>query len=145
MEARSAYNGVGLVKVMGREAGFIAAGATLANQEVNFTLIPEVPLRLHGPKFGLDPDNVVQSMLSMPEWPALNSEIFMHTVMPNLRRLNLITERTGSKPGTMGGFFKLNPRVDDIPDRFSADYRGIKLLELTEAKASRASGTAAPR
>ena len=51
-------------------------------------------LHLHGPKYGLDPENVVQSVLSMPEWPAINSEIFMHTVMPNLKRLNLITERT---------------------------------------------------
>jgi 6-phosphofructokinase 1 len=34
---------------MGRESGFIAAGATLASQEVNFTLIPEVPLALDGP------------------------------------------------------------------------------------------------
>jgi len=49
-EAKSVFNGVGLVKVMGRDAGFIAAGATLASQEVNFTLIPEVPLRLEGPK-----------------------------------------------------------------------------------------------
>lgn len=49
-EARSVYNGVGLVKVMGRDAGFIAACATLASQEVNFTLIPEVPLRLDGAK-----------------------------------------------------------------------------------------------
>jgi 6-phosphofructokinase 1 len=47
-EARSAYNGVGLVKLMGRDAGFIAAGATLASQEVNFCLIPEVPFVLEG-------------------------------------------------------------------------------------------------
>ncbi len=47
-EARSHVNGVGLVKLMGRDAGFIAAGATLASQEVNFTLVPEVPFRLHG-------------------------------------------------------------------------------------------------
>jgi 6-phosphofructokinase 1 len=49
-EARSVYNGVGLVKVMGRDAGFIAACATVASQEVNFTLIPEVTLRLGGPQ-----------------------------------------------------------------------------------------------
>jgi 6-phosphofructokinase 1 len=47
-EARSAYNGVGVVKLMGRDAGFIAAGATLASQEVNFCLIPEVPFVLVG-------------------------------------------------------------------------------------------------
>ena len=42
----------------------------------------------------------------------------------------LIYERTGAQPGTTGGFFKINPRVDDIPDRFAVTYRGIKLLEL---------------
>jgi 6-phosphofructokinase 1 len=48
VEARSAVNGIGLVKLMGRDAGFIAAGATLGSQEVNFTLIPEVPFPLEG-------------------------------------------------------------------------------------------------
>ncbi len=47
-EARSVHNGVSLVKLMGRHAGFIAAGATVANQDVNFTLIPEVPFQLDG-------------------------------------------------------------------------------------------------
>jgi CO dehydrogenase maturation factor len=47
---------------------------------------------------------------------------------------DLIAERTGAKPGTYGGIFKMNPRVDDIPDKFSATYRGIKLLELGAVK-----------
>jgi CO dehydrogenase maturation factor len=42
----------------------------------------------------------------------------------------LIYERTGAKPGTTGGFFTLNPRVDDLPDRFSVLHRGIRLLQL---------------
>ncbi len=42
----------------------------------------------------------------------------------------LIEERTGAKPGTFGGFFSLNPRVDDIPDRFSVRHRGVRLLEM---------------
>jgi CO dehydrogenase maturation factor len=42
----------------------------------------------------------------------------------------LIYERTGAQPGTTGGYFKINPRVDDIPERFSAVHRGIRLLEL---------------
>jgi CO dehydrogenase maturation factor len=41
----------------------------------------------------------------------------------------LIEERTGAKPGTIGGFFTLNPRVDDIPERFSVLHRGVRLLE----------------
>jgi CO dehydrogenase maturation factor len=43
---------------------------------------------------------------------------------------DLIYERTGAKPGTSGGFFSLNPRVDDIPDRFSISHRGIRFLRL---------------
>lgn len=42
----------------------------------------------------------------------------------------LIEERTGAKPGTVGGFFTLNPRVDDLPERFSVKYRGVRLLEM---------------
>lgn len=42
----------------------------------------------------------------------------------------LIEERTGAKPGTTGGFFTLNPRVDDIPERFSVVHRGVRLLEM---------------
>ena len=47
-EAHSVHNGIALVKLMGRHAGFIAAGATVASQDVNFTLIPEMPLQLDG-------------------------------------------------------------------------------------------------
>lgn len=42
----------------------------------------------------------------------------------------LIEERTGAKPGTIGGFFTLNPRVDDLPERFSVSHRGVRLLEM---------------
>jgi 6-phosphofructokinase 1 len=47
-EARCVDNGVALVKLMGRHAGFIAAAATVASQEVNFCLVPEVPFALQG-------------------------------------------------------------------------------------------------
>jgi hypothetical protein len=60
-----------------------------ANQQLDM-------LRVLGPKYGLDPEGVAQMMLSLPEWPAINSKIYMHTVVPNLRRLGLITERTES-------------------------------------------------
>jgi 6-phosphofructokinase 1 len=46
VEARAAYNGIGLVKLMGRDSGFITAAATLANSDVNFCLIPEVEIDL---------------------------------------------------------------------------------------------------
>jgi 6-phosphofructokinase 1 len=47
-EAAGARNGIGLVKLMGRHAGFIAAYATLANSDVNFCLVPEVPFTMDG-------------------------------------------------------------------------------------------------
>ncbi len=47
-EATGAWNGIGLVKLMGRESGFIAAYATLATSEVNFCLVPEVSFSLEG-------------------------------------------------------------------------------------------------
>jgi 6-phosphofructokinase 1 len=48
VEARDAVNGISIVKLMGRHAGFIAAAATAASQDVNFTLIPELPFKLEG-------------------------------------------------------------------------------------------------
>lgn len=48
-EAQGAPNGIGLVKLMGRQSGFIACAATLASNQVNFVLIPEVPFKLEGP------------------------------------------------------------------------------------------------
>jgi 6-phosphofructokinase 1 len=48
IEARDAVEGVGLVKVMGRESGFIAAHTALAQNDVNFVMIPEVPFELKG-------------------------------------------------------------------------------------------------
>ena len=49
-EATSALGDIGLVKLMGREAGFIAAHATLASHDVNVCLVPEVRFQLKGPK-----------------------------------------------------------------------------------------------
>ncbi len=49
VEAHGAYNGIGLVKLMGRYSGYIAARAALASGEANFVLIPEVPFELSGP------------------------------------------------------------------------------------------------
>jgi len=48
VEARAVPNGIGLVKVMGRDAGFVAAGAAVASQEANFVLVPEVSFPLDG-------------------------------------------------------------------------------------------------
>lgn len=55
-------------------------------------------------------------------------------IVPIAQMEELIYERTGAKPGTVGGYFRLNPRVDDIPDSLSAEYRGVRLLQLGTIK-----------
>ncbi|MGW8195487.1 MAG: ATP-binding protein [Desulforhopalus sp.] len=51
-------------------------------------------------------------------------------ITPISQLTELIEERTGAKAGTMGGFFTLNPKVDDIPERFSLEKDGVKLLVM---------------
>jgi CO dehydrogenase maturation factor len=51
-------------------------------------------------------------------------------VTPIAEMEGLIAERTGATPGTFGGFFKMNPKVDDIPERFSIAHRGVRLLVM---------------
>lgn len=58
------------------------------------------------------------------------AEAELRTLTPIAKMEALIYERTGAQPGTFGGYFKLNPRVDDIPDRFTLGGRGMRLLEL---------------
>lgn len=54
----------------------------------------------------------------------------LHGLTPLSQMKELIQERTGAQPGTFGGVFKLNPKVDDIPDAFSRTLKGVKLLVL---------------
>ncbi len=54
----------------------------------------------------------------------------LEKLVPIAEMDDLILERTGAKPGTTGGFFTINPRVDDIPERFGVTYRGVRLLEM---------------
>ena len=70
-----------------------------------------------------DPSPCLGASLGFPE------ELLVKLV-PISRMDELIYERTGAQPGAVGGFFKLNPRVDDLPDRFSVLHNGIGLLEL---------------
>jgi CO dehydrogenase maturation factor len=55
-------------------------------------------------------------------------------ITPIAEMKELIEERTGARPGTSAPFFKLNPRVDDIPERFSARTDGIRLLIMGTVK-----------
>jgi hypothetical protein len=51
-------------------------------------------LQILGPKYGIDPHMVVQMVTAMPNFADFNSMMYMHTVVPNLKSLGLITERT---------------------------------------------------
>ena len=57
-----------------------------------------------------------------------------HDITPIAEMKDLIFERTEAKPGTVGGFFKLNPKVDDLPEALSARLGNIKLMRLGGVK-----------
>ncbi len=64
-------------------------------------------------------------------------------IRPIAELTDVITERTGARPGSMGGIFKLNPRVSDIPDEFGYRIDGITLLVMGKSKEA-ASGCYCP-
>jgi CO dehydrogenase maturation factor len=70
-----------------------------------------------------DPDSNLASAIGVPE-----NEVA--SAIPISKQRQLITERTGAKPRQFGQLFKMNPRVSDIPEAFSIDHKGIKLLIL---------------
>ena len=70
-----------------------------------------------------DPSPCLAQTLGFPE-------AFRARLSPIVEMRDLIKERTGAKPGTTGGYFTLNPKVDDIPERFSVEWKGVRLLEL---------------
>ncbi|MDY6972818.1 MAG: carbon monoxide dehydrogenase accessory protein CooC [Thermodesulfobacteriota bacterium] len=55
-------------------------------------------------------------------------------IVPISEMKDLIEERTEAKVGTMGSFFKLNPKVDDLPERLSVEIDGIKLMVMGGVK-----------
>ncbi|MCL4491024.1 MAG: carbon monoxide dehydrogenase accessory protein CooC [Nitrospirae bacterium] len=57
-------------------------------------------------------------------------------IRPIAEMAELIEERTGAKPGNMGGVFKLNPRVDDLPEGFGHKVNGITLLVMGKSKSA---------
>jgi len=72
-----------------------------------------------------DPDSNLASALGIPEDIKLT---------PIIEMKDLIEERTGAKPGTSGGFFKLNPKVDDLPERLWVEHNGIRLMLMGTVK-----------
>jgi len=72
-----------------------------------------------------DPDANLASALGFPENMKLT---------PIIEMKELIEERTGAKPGTSGSFFKLNPKVDDLPEKLWVEYNGIRLMLMGTVK-----------
>lgn len=70
-----------------------------------------------------DPDSNLASAVGVP----LN---LLTNITPLAEMTHFIEERTETKKGGYGSIFKLNPKVDDIPEKFSIDYKGVKLLIL---------------
>ena len=105
-EARHAAFGVLTMRRVVKEAepeqmeemedwSFSILEALNANQQLDM-------LRLLGPKYGVDPENVVKMTVALPNFAEFNSLSFMHTVVPNLRKLGLITERTEPRWKALG-------------------------------------------
>jgi CO dehydrogenase maturation factor len=72
-----------------------------------------------------DPDANLALALGVPD---------PENITPICDMRELVHERTESEPGKMGGFFKMNPKVDDIPDKFSRNLNGIKLIVMGTVK-----------
>ncbi len=70
-----------------------------------------------------NPDANLALALGIPQQQA-------EKIVPIAEMKELIEERTGARPGSPAPYFKLNPKVDDIPDRFSASIDGVRLLKM---------------
>ncbi len=114
-ESRHAAFGVLMMRRVVREAepeqkaemedwAFSVLEALNANQQHDM-------LRLLGPKYGIDPQSTVQMMLGLPNFAELNSQPYMHTVLPNLMALGLVTERTRDEWRRLGMLFTREDRA----------------------------------
>jgi CO dehydrogenase maturation factor len=70
-----------------------------------------------------DPDSNLASAIGLPKEA-------LAKLSPIAAMTSMIEERTGAKKGTFGSMFKLNPKVDDLPDEMGVTYQGVKLLLL---------------
>jgi len=70
-----------------------------------------------------DPDSNLASAVGLPK------EV-LAKLSPIASMTSLIEERTGAKKGSYGPMFKLNPKVDDLPDEMGVSYQGVKVLLL---------------
>jgi len=72
-----------------------------------------------------DPDSNLAATLGFPH---------SDEITPISEMSALIEERTGAPRGQVGGFFKLNPKVDDLPEKYCLEYNGIKLVVMGRIK-----------
>jgi hypothetical protein len=118
-EARHAAFGVLMMRRVVREAtteersemedwAFSILEALNANQQLDM-------LHALGPKYGLDAENITRLTLGMENWATINSMPYMHTVVPNLRNLGLITERTEAQWRAKGMLVDSAPGVKGMP------------------------------
>jgi hypothetical protein len=118
-EARHAAFGVLMMRRVVREAStdeknemedwaFSILEALNANQQLDM-------LHALGPKYDIDAEAVTRAMLGMEQWASLNSIPYMHTVVPNLRNLGLITERTEAQWRKAGMMVESQPGVKGVP------------------------------
>lgn len=92
-------------------------------------LLAHVFARAGRPVIAIDADPAASLAWALGVPPELQARL-----EPIANMANLIEERTGARPGVPGAFFRLNPRVDDLPERFSIAHRGIRLLQLGTVK-----------
>ena len=72
-----------------------------------------------------DPDANLLTTIGFPD---------SHQATPISQLKDIIEERTGAKPGGMGVYFKLNPKVDDLPEKLWKEYEGIKVMVMGQVK-----------
>jgi CO dehydrogenase maturation factor len=72
-----------------------------------------------------DPNSNLAATLGFPN---------LDDITPLSEMSALIEERTGAPPGKAGGYFKLNPRVDDLPEKYAHKYNGIRLMVMGQIK-----------
>jgi CO dehydrogenase maturation factor len=74
-----------------------------------------------------DPNPTLGEALGFPD-------DLVDSLVPIIEMKDLVEERTGARPGESGAYYRLNPRVDDIPARFAVSHRGIRLLKMGTVK-----------
>jgi len=72
-----------------------------------------------------DPDTNLAATLGFPA---------PEEIIPVSEMADLVEERTGAKPGQPGTLFKLNPKVDDIPDKYAREHQGVRIMAMGRLK-----------